>query len=202
MLRAAPLALVLLAARPMPAPAALHAIALRAKPSLGALLCGRSLASAVVVGGSGQVLTASGACPKGEVRLRLADGRTLPLSRVRADATLGLQLLQLPPGTYAAAPAAPHAAFAGDWIVAVAASAHGVRAAAGMLHEAESKTDSRVLIDAPTHLGAGVFSLKGKLVGIAVGPAPRHQMHVAPIDAIRDWLAGAQRVASAPGGAK
>ena len=201
MLRAVLLALVVLASRPEPAPSAIRAAANRVKPSVGELLCRGAVVSAVIVGGSGQVLTSASACASGEVHLALSDGRSPLLTRVRADAQLDLQLLQLPPGEYPAAPAARHAAFPGDWIVAVNGSKRGLRAALGMLGGPDPGNGAWVLIDAPAQLGAGVFSLEGKLVGIAVAAAPRHRMRVVPIDSIRAWLAGVPSVASARGGA-
>jgi S1-C subfamily serine protease len=202
MLRAALLALVILTSRPEPAPSTIRAAASRAKPSVGLLLCRGTVASAVIVGGSGQVLTSARACDSGEVHLALSDGRTPLLTRVRSDAQLDIQLLKLPPGEYPAAPAARHAAFTGDWIIAVTGSKRGLHAALGMLGGPDPGNGAWVLIDAPAQLGAGVFSLEGKLVGIAVAAAPRHRMRVVPIDTIRAWLAGVPGVATARGGAR
>lgn len=181
----------LLLAAPAPGPSTFRKVATDAQPSLVRLTCGTREASGVIIGGAGELLTTSKLCDGDTVIAVLDDAKVLEARRIRADDALGLLLLQLPAGTYRAVSAGKRAPQPGEWVVGVAAGAQGLQPAAGMWHGKDPRSAQHGLSDTPTLQGAGIFSLDGRLVGLAVQPAPNHRMRVVPIDAIRPWLAKA-----------
>ncbi|MBS2029411.1 MAG: hypothetical protein JST54_16030 [Deltaproteobacteria bacterium] len=184
------ISLLLAAAPPQPTPATFRAVGDSARPSLVLLRCDkRTSAVGLIAGEHGELLAPIGACGKRPVQLEV-NGKLEPLVKLKQSEALGVQLVQLPAGNYSAAPVSKRTPENGAWIVAVGLSGKGTEPAAGMIRLPEG-SDGFWLIDAPARAGAGVYTLEGKLLGIAVQPAPRHQMKVAPIAALRAWLTGA-----------
>jgi len=181
---------LLLAAAPQPTPETFRDVADGARPSLVLLHCDkRGTAVGVIAGEHGELLVPASACAQKPVLLTV-NGKLVALLKVRQSDALGVQLVQLPAGNYPAAPVSTRTPTNGATIVAVGLSAKGAEPTSGLIRRAEGD-GGFWLIDAPARPGAGVYTLEGKLLGIAIQPAPRHQMKVAPIAALRAWLNGA-----------
>lgn len=191
--RAAPLALLLFSAAPAPGPSTFRNVADDARPALVHLVCGNGhMASGVIVGGKGEVLGPSSLCEAETVVAVRVDGSSMNARRIKVNKELGLMLLQLPEGSYPAAPIGdPRKVVQGSWLVAVSLGEKGPEYGAGMASGRDPRDPRKLYTDAPAAPGSAVFALDGSLVGVAVGRRS-HRARVVPVDVLKSWLSGAR----------